>query len=138
MSAFDNAKRFFEACDVPLGWAGCQQYVADGATFSAQCEPLTDIKTVKDYCEWMAGFAKIVPNASYDLIASAYDEKTRTAIFVATYHAKHTGEGGPVPPTQKETHTDYVYVLKMNGDDKVEQFTKVWNAPWAMKELGWM
>jgi len=26
----------------------------------------------------------------------------------------------------------------MNGDDKVARMTKVWNAPWAMKELGWM
>jgi hypothetical protein len=30
-----------------------------------------------------------------------------------------------------------VYVLKMNGDDKIESMQKVWNAPWALKELGW-
>ncbi len=139
MTAFENAKKFFEACDVPGGWAGCRQYATEDAAFSAQCEPLADIHTLKDYCEWMAAFAtNTVPGATYDLHTSSYDEKTRTAVFFATYHAKHTGEGGPVPPTQKETHTDYVYILTMNEDNKIIKMVKVWNAPWAMKELGWL
>ena len=139
MSAFENATKFFEAVDVPEGWEGCKEYVADGATFSAQSEPLADIDTVEAYCEWMASFGKItVPGATYDLHMSAYDESTRTAVFFATFHAKHTGAGGPVPPTNKETNTHYVYLLTMNEDDKVERMTKVWNAPWAMKELGWI
>ncbi len=138
MTAFENAKKFFEACDAPLGWDGCKQYVADGASFRAQSEPLADIKTVEAYCEWMASFANVtVPGATYDIHTSAYDENTKTAIIFATYHARHTGEGGPVPPTQKETHTHYVYVLTMNEDNKIKRFIKIWNAPWAMKELGW-
>ncbi|MCK5441294.1 MAG: hypothetical protein KAJ23_05340 [Maribacter sp.] len=59
-------------------------------------------------------------------------------MFFATYHAKHTGEGGPVPPIQKETHSHYAYFLTMNEDNLVEKMVKVWNAPWALKELGWM
>ena len=51
MSAFDNARKFFEACEAPAGWAGCKEYVADGATFTAQSEPLADIYTVEAYCE---------------------------------------------------------------------------------------
>ena len=43
-----------------------------------------------------------------------------------------------MPPTNRETRTDYVYVLTMNGDGKVEKMVKIWNAPWALKELGWM
>ncbi len=139
MSAFDNARKFFEACEAPAGWAGCKEYVADGATFTAQSEPLADIHTVEAYCEWMAGFGKVTaPGATYELHTSSYDEATRNAVFFATYHAKHTGDGGPVPPTNKETNSHYVYVLTMNEDDKVERMTKVWNAPWAMKELGWI
>jgi len=42
MTAFENAKKFFLACDAPLGWAECKQYVADGASFVAQCEPLVE------------------------------------------------------------------------------------------------
>lgn len=139
MSAFENAKKFFEACEAPSGWSGCKQYVAEGAPFEAQSEPLVEVKTVEAYCEWMASFATVTaPGGSYELHAASYDEKMRTAMFFATYHARHTGEGGPVPPTQKETHSHYVYVLTMNADNKVERMVKVWNAPWAMKELGWI
>ena len=87
----------------------------------------------------MAAFATITaPGATYDLHTASYDESTRTAIFFATYHAKHTGAGGPVPPTNKETHSHYVYVLTLNEDDQVAKMVKIWNAPWAMKELGWI
>jgi hypothetical protein len=137
MTAFENARKFFHACEAPEGWAGCQQYVADNAPFSAQSEPLAEVNTVEAYCEWMAGFSSIAPGASYDLHTSSYDEENKAAVFFATYHAKHTGEGGPVPPTQKETHSQYVYILTMNEDNKVAKMVKVWNAPWALKELGW-
>jgi hypothetical protein len=139
MNAFENANKFFAACEAPEGWAGCKQYVASGASFVAQSEPLTAINTVEAYCEWMAAFATVTaPGATYELHTSSYDEKTRTAVFFATYHARHTGEGGPVPPTNKETHSHYVYLLTMNADGLVERMVKVWNAPWAMKELGWI
>jgi len=138
MSAFDIAKKFFSACETPEGWAGCAQYVAEGATFTAQSEPLAGINTVEGYCEWMKSFGTITaPGATYTLHSSSYDEANNSAVFFGTYHARHTGEGGPVPPTQKETHSHYVYVVKMNAQNKVESMTKIWNAPWAMRELGW-
>jgi hypothetical protein len=87
----------------------------------------------------MFGFGTVTsPEGSYVLHTSSFDSATNTATFFGTYHAKHTGDGGPVPPTQKETDTHYVYIVKMSENDKVSEMTKVWNAPWAMKELGWM
>ena len=77
------------------------------------------------------------PGATYDLHTAGWDDSTRTATFFATYHAKHTGEGGPVPPTNKETHSEYVDAETMNSEDKVQSMTKSWNDVWAMKELGW-
>ena len=98
-----------------------------------------DGKTVEGYADWMKGFGTTTAKGcSYDLHAGAYDEKSKTALFFATFTGSHVGEGGPVPPTNKTTKTHYVYALTMNGDDKVARMTKVWNAPWAMKELGWM
>ena len=139
MSAFENAKKFFEACEAPAGWVGCKQYVVANAPFVAQSEPIADVDTVEGYCDWMKGFATVTaPGATYDLHSASYDPQTRTAVFFATYHAKHTGEGGPVPPTGKETDSHYVYVLTMSADDKVERMVKIWNAPWAMRELGWI
>jgi len=139
MTSFEIATRVFEACETPLGWEGCKHYVQEGASFSAQSEPIAEIDTVQGYCDWMRGFGTVTsPEGSYELHTSSYDENTNTAVFFATYHGKHTGEGGPVPPTNKETHTHYVYILKMGDDSKVSEMTKIWNAPWAMKELGWM
>ena len=139
MSAFDNATSFFHACESLKGWDGCKQYVAADAPFSAQSEPLVDVKTVQGYVDWAKDFGSITAKgSSYDLHASAYDEKSKTALFFATFTGSHVGEGGPVPPTHKTTNSHYVYILTMNGDDKVARMTKVWNAPWAMNELGWM
>lgn len=139
MTPFETATNFFHACESLKGWAGCKEYVKNGASFTAQCEPLTDMSTVEAYCEWMAAFGSVTtPGARYDLHTSSYDETTNTAVFFGTFTGKHTGEGGPVAPTQKETNTHYVYILTMNADNQIEKMVKVWNAPWAMKELGWM
>ncbi|MBW2715584.1 MAG: hypothetical protein JRD03_05890, partial [Deltaproteobacteria bacterium] len=94
MSAFENAKKFFHACEAPLGWDACKPYVAEGASFSSQCEPLTEIDTVKAYSEWVAGFvADVTQGVTYDLHASSYDEETKTAMFFGTYNIKHTKDG---------------------------------------------
>jgi hypothetical protein len=69
--------------------------------------------------------------------SSSYDEDSRTAINYATSHATHTGEGGPVPPTGKTTNSHYVYALTMDKNDKIGKMTKIWNASWALRELGW-
>ena len=138
MNSFDVASRFFHACESLEGWAGCQQYVADRAAFTAQSEPLVDVTSVEGYCEWMAGLgAGPLAGCSYDLHSASWDEEHQTALFFATFNGKHVGEGGPVEATGKETHSHYVYVLEMNDEHKVARMTKVWNAPWALGELGW-
>lgn len=138
MTAFDTATNFFDACESLKGWEGCREYVADGATFEAQSEPLVDVNTVEAYCEWIAGLGGgPLPGCGYDLHAAAYDDSTQTALFFATFKGKHSGDGGPVPATGQETESHYVYSIKMNDDNKVSHLTKVWNAPWALRELGW-
>ncbi len=138
MSAFETATKFFHACESLEGWEGCKDYVAAGAPFSAQCEPLVDVQTVEAYCEWMAGLGKgPLEGCVYEIHSSSYDEANKTAIFFATLTGTHVGDGGPVAPTNKRTKTDYVYALTMNDDGKVAKMCKVWNAPWALKELGW-
>ena len=138
MSAFENAKAFFEACETAKGWAGCKQYVAANARFEEQSEPIAEMDSVEDYCEWIAAFGTVTaPGASYELHTASFDEASRTALFFGTYNAKHTGEGGPVPATNQQTHSHYVYSITMDADNKVERMVKIWNAPWAMRELGW-
>lgn len=138
MSAFENAKAFVDALESFKGWEGCRQYVVDGAPFSCQASALADVTTVEGYAQWVIGFGTVIaPGATYDTHAFAWDDERNVAVFVATYNARHTGEGGPVPPTNKEAHSEYVYTLFMNDDGKVERVVKIWNDGWAMKQLGW-
>ena len=139
MNLFENAKLFFHNCESAKGWDACKNYVAENATFEAQSEPLVEVKTVRDYVNWMAGLGTITaPGCSYEIHASAYDEAKNVALFYATFTGTHTGDGGPVPPTNKTTNSQYVYALTMNSDGKISSMTKVWNASWALRELGWM
>lgn len=139
MKAFENAKKFFEACQGAKGWEGCRPYVEPGAVFFAQCEPCVDIHTVKVFCECMAEFGTVTsPEGYYDLNCAAFDQANRMAMFFCTYHARHTGEGGPVSPTNKKTSSHCAYILTMSENDKVERMIKVWNSNWAMRELGWL
>jgi hypothetical protein len=139
MSAFENATKFVQACDGNLGWEGCKDYVVDGAPFVVQAEALAEVKTVEAYCDWLAGLDKgPLKGNSCTLHSSSWDEANRTAIFFKTYTATHSGEGGPVEATGKATNSDYVYALTMNEDAKVAKLHKVWNAPYCLKELGWM
>ena len=115
MSAFENAIGFFHACESLKGWDGCQQYVADGASFNAHCEPLVDIDTVQGYAEWMEGLGTaVLLGCSYELHAQSFDNASRTALFFATFTGKHTGDAGPVPATGQQTVVHYVYALTMD------------------------
>lgn len=139
MGLINNAEKFFHDCESIKGWDTCKEYVAENASFMAQCEPLKEIKTVNEYVDWITGFGSVtVPGCSYELHVSAYDEANQTAIFFATFTGTHTGEGGPVEPTNKTTNSHYVYAFKMNDEGKIAHMTKIWNASWALRELGWM
>jgi predicted ester cyclase len=131
-----TAQAFFDACEAGRGWDACKPYCTPDATFSAQAEPLLEIKTLAQYCDWMKGMTGLMPDARYDLKAFATDAERNTVVAYAVFHATHTGEGGPVPPTGRSTSTDYVYVMQFQGG-KIAHMTKIWNAGYAMRELGW-
>ena len=139
MDNFQTATAFFHACESLKGWDGCQSFVEADATFSAQSEPIAELSTVEQYCEWMAGLGKgPLAGCSYSLHSSSYDEDSKTALFFGTFTGTHTGGGGPVEATNKETNSHYVYSIEMSDAGKVAQMTKIWNAPWALRELGWV
>jgi predicted ester cyclase len=131
-----TAAQFFEACETGKGWAECSQYCTDDATFTAQAEPLADIKDLQGYTEWMKGLLVLMPDGSYDLKAFATDDDRASVVAYAVFSGTHTGEGGPVPPTGKSVSSDYVYVMKFDGD-KIGHMTKIWHSGIAMQELGW-
>jgi steroid delta-isomerase-like uncharacterized protein len=135
-SITETAKAFFDAVDSGQGWEACSAYCHPDATFTAQAEPLAEIQTLADYAEWMKGMMAIAPDGRYDMKAFAADPDAQSVVAYAVFHATHTGEGGPVPPTGKSASTDYVYVMEFDGD-KIRHMTKIWNAGWALRQLGW-
>jgi predicted ester cyclase len=138
MSAITGiAREFFEACEAGKGWAACAAYCTPDASFAAQAEPLADVKTLRDYTEWMKALLTFMPDGRYALKSFATDDSRRNVSAYAVFTATHSGEGGPLPPTGKSTSTDYVYVMEFQ-DDKIRHMTKIWNAGWAMRELGWV
>jgi steroid delta-isomerase-like uncharacterized protein len=136
MSITNAAQAFFEACETGKGWESCAQYCNPNATFSAQAEPLLDVKTLAQYTDWMKGIFSVLPDANYVLKSFATDDERNNVTAYAVFHGTHTGEGGPVPPTGRKMSTDYVYVMQFK-DGKISHMTKIWNAGLALKELGW-
>jgi predicted ester cyclase len=130
------ARQFFEACETGKGWDGCRAYCTPDATFSAQAEPLAEVRTLEGYSNWMKGLLTFMPDGRYEVKSFATDEARGNVSAYGVFSATHTGQGGPCPPTGKSTTTDYVYVMQFTGD-KISHMTKIWNAGWAMKELGW-
>jgi predicted ester cyclase len=135
-SMAETANAFFAAVDTGQGWAACSAYCHPDATFAAQAEPLAEIQTLADYAEWMKGMMSIAPDGRYEMKSFAVDPEGQSVVAYAIFHATHTGEGGPVPPTGRSTSSDYVYVMEFDGD-KIRHMTKIWNAGWALRELGW-
>jgi predicted ester cyclase len=131
------ASKFFDACEPGKGWAVCQEYCHAGATFSAQAEPLADVRTLQQYTDWMKGLLTFMPDGRYELKSFATDDERKSVCAYAVFSGTHTSAGGPCPPTGKSVRSDYVYVMAFDGD-KIRHMTKIWHAGLAMKELGWV
>ena len=131
----ETAVAFFEACETGRGWEGCSPYCHPDAGFSSQAEPLADIGTLEGYADWMKGLLVIVPDGSYVVKSFATDAERGSVCAYGVFSGTHTGEGGP-PPTGRHVSSDYVYVMEF-ADGRIRHLTKIWNAGWAMRELGW-
>ena len=131
-----TAQKFFEACETGKGWEGCKAYCTADATFSAQAEPLAGVRTLEQYADWMKGLLRFLPDGRYAVKSFATDPERGNVCAFGIFSGTHRGEGGPCAPTGKSTSTDYVYVMQFDGE-KIHHMTKIWNAGWAMRELGW-
>lgn len=132
----ETAKAFFEACETGKGWAGCSAYCQPNASFTAQAEPLAEVRTLQDYTEWMKALLTYIPDGRYLVKSFATDHERNNVCAYSVFSGTHTGEGGPMPPTGKRTSSDYVYVMEFENG-KIRHMTKIWHAGWAMKDLGW-
>jgi predicted ester cyclase len=132
----ETAKAFFHACETGKGWAGCSAYCHPDASFAAQSEPLADLHTLEGYADWMQGLLGILPDGSYEVKSFATDDERGNVCAYGVFSGTHDGPGGPVPPTGKRVSADYVYAMEFR-DGKISHMTKIWNAGWSLRELGW-
>jgi steroid delta-isomerase-like uncharacterized protein len=130
------AEAFFDACETGKGWEVCRAYCTPDASFAAQAEPLLGVKTLAEYTDWLKAIMTALPDAHYEVKSFAIDSARNSVAAYGVFHATHTGQGGPVPPTGRRVSTDYVYVMQFEGG-KIAHMTKIWNAGLALKELGW-
>ncbi len=130
------ALEFFDACETGKGWAGCQQFCHPTATFSAQAGSLTEIKTLEEYTNWMQGIFTPMPDAGYEILGFAVDEERSMVLGFGVLSGTHTGEGGPVPATNKSVAAEYVYAMTFE-DGKISHMTKVWNDGFSFQQVGW-
>lgn len=134
-SITDMAKAFFAACETGKGWDVCSAYCTPDATFTAQAEPLAEMKTLRQYTDWMQGLLTVLTDGSYEVKAFGTDAERNSVIAYGVFTGTHLA-GGPRPPTGKTTVTDYVYVMQFEGE-KIVHMTKIWHSGLALKELGW-
>ena len=97
------AGEFFEQCETGRGWEACSQYCTPDASFSAQAEPIAELRTLREYTEWMRDLLQFMPDGRYVVRSFATDEERRSVCAYGAFSATHTGAGGPCPPTGKST-----------------------------------
>jgi hypothetical protein len=135
-SITETAKAFFEACEAGKGWEVCRAYCTPDASFTAQAEPLADVKTLAAYCDWMKGLMTVLTDATYEIKSFATDAERNNVAAYGVFTGTHLA-GGPIAPTGKKTRTDYVYVMQFGSGGKIVHMTKIWHSGLALKELGW-
>ena len=126
------AEEFFAACEAGKGWVGVRS-IARRMRLSGHRR--SHWQESQYYTDWVKGAIGIFPDGRSELMAFAVDEARRKVVVAAVFHATHTGEGGPVPPTGESMATDYVYVMEFTGG-KISGVTTVWNSGLAMKAIG--
>jgi predicted ester cyclase len=136
-SITETARAFFDACETGKGWAECSVHCRPDASFAAQAEPFADMSKLQDYAEWMKDLLVYVPDGTAVVKSFATDEERNNVCVYGVFSGTHSGPGGPMPPTGKSVSTDYVYMMEFD-DGKISHMTKIWNAGWAMREVGWI
>lgn len=131
-----TARAFFDAVEKGKGWEVCQAFCKPDATFTCQADALADVRTLQAYADWMKGLFGPIPDGDYRLTGWGVDRERSTVIASAVFTGTQTGAGGPVPPTGKRVEADYCYVMRFDGD-RIGHMTKIWNADFSLRQLGW-
>jgi hypothetical protein len=84
-SITEIANEFFVACEAGKGWDGCRKFCSPQATFSAQVDGLSELKTLQQYAEWMKGLLTILEDGRYEVRSFATDPTRNNVCAYATF-----------------------------------------------------
>src|SRR4029077_4150015 len=96
------AKQFFEACETGKGWEVCQAYCTPNASFSAQAEPLADMRTLREYTNWMNGLLTFMPDGRYMSLSRLPPTTNETASAPMAFLGHPCRSGRPSPAHRQE------------------------------------
>src|SRR5436853_6793533 len=96
------AKDFFEACEAGQGWEGCRTYCLPNASFAAQSEPLSEIRTLQAYAEWMKGLLTFMPDGRYEVKSFATDAERNSVCAYGVFSATSYWRGRSLPTHRKK------------------------------------
>eukprot|EP00755_Sulcionema_specki_P020342 Sspe_Gene.71655::Locus_42561_Transcript_1_1_Confidence_1.000_Length_3641::g.71655::m.71655/K15013/ACSBG; long-chain-fatty-acid--CoA ligase ACSBG len=131
------ALTIFAMIDSGKGYRAIESLCATGAVFQSDAFPLLDIRTVQAYANWMVGVAtKICPSDFCYTIHSVTGERDVVTIS-AECSGTYTGEGGPVPATNRTMSCTYSYTFTFGDGHKLVHMSKVWDAFSAYTGWGW-
>jgi predicted ester cyclase len=126
---------FFDDLETGKGPLVVKKYLAEKDVFQCDCLPQTNLT---EYAEFMQNIIKgPMPDFKYEIESITYNENEVS--FYATFTGTHTGQGGPVPPSNppKKTKGTYVYKVTLDQDGKVTKMNKCFDIFTAFKALGW-
>jgi len=91
-----------------------------------------------EYAEFMKGLISgPMPDFSYKI--ESITSNSNEVVFYATMTGSHTGERGPIPPSNPplKTFATYVYRVVFNDELKVVKMTKCFDIYTAFSKLNW-
>ena len=97
------AEAFFNACETGNGWEVCSTYCTPNATFSAQAEPLLEVKTLEQYTDWMKGIITVLPDARYEVKSFATDSARNNVTAYAVFMGPIRAQAGQFPRRAAES-----------------------------------
>jgi hypothetical protein len=88
-SITETAQLFFAACEAGKGWEVCSAYCSPDATFSAQAEPLLEVRTLRQYTDWMKGLMTVLTDGSYEVRSFATDAERQNVCAYGVFTGTH-------------------------------------------------
>lgn len=138
MNAIETAVAFFHTCESAKGWENCRSYAEPDASFHSATATYGHMTTLQAYCDQIkTAFTTTFAGSDYELVARAYDPDAQIALLYGMSYAQHTGEGGPVPPTNQKAEIPFTYSIQFNSAGKIVHLEKMFDQDASLRGLGW-